>query len=47
VSDDYTQAGSERDQAACDAGHMIWMPFVRVNAPLPPATRNRIQLTVL
>jgi len=47
LSEDYTQAGIERDQVACDEGHMVWMPFVRVNTPEPPATRNQIEVTVL
>jgi len=47
MSEDYTQAGSERDQVANDEGHMVWMLFVRVTAPQPPATPSYIEVTVL
>lgn len=47
LSQDYTKAGSERDQVTCDEGHMVWMSFVRVNTPQPPATRIQIEVAVL
>jgi len=47
MSKDYTQAGRERDQVACEEDHMAWMLFARVNAPQPPTTRNQIEVTVL
>jgi len=51
LSEDYTKAGSERDQAAGlrvrDEGQQVWMPFAARQRSTAPRHQNLIEVTAM